>query len=179
MTKFNDIDGARVTLQWNILYDGLGNIAGICDPMLSAAGCLGNGSESLRHRRDYEHNSLGQLVAVRDPNAGAIRYWYDENGSLARKVDALNRELRYAYSSGQRLSEITVRSTDAAQAPYQYRFRYDQPNALTPPTGRPNLVGRLSHVEWPHGSEAYAYDEFGNIIHRTATLWDPTQSRRK
>ena len=180
--KYNDLgDGSPTPLVWGIGYDTLGNIRWISDPAYDldsganpAEHCHEDGSNQSPHVRCYWYNSLKQIVRLQDPHIGQVAYYYDALGNLARRVDALGQEQLFDYGPANRLAAVTAEHDASDKADYRYDFHYDETGPRN--ADATNLLGRVSWIEWPHGVDAFSYDDLGRNHRSIAALWNPSAS---
>jgi RHS repeat-associated protein len=168
IVKYNDYRSsqgttrARAELRWAFAYDPLGNVTGWTDPAGNARG--------------YAFDSLSRLTELSDPNLGPIHYEYDDANNVARRVDALAQERRFAYGPDGRLLSAHMSHDAHGRADYAYIYHYDRGDPDGPAAQATNLRGQLAWVEWPAGATYYSFDTLGREVAQTQSLWSPERS---
>ncbi len=100
-----------------------------------------------------EHDLLGRVTLVKDPNTGDIVYTYDAQGNLLTRKDARGVTTSYTYDSANRLTSLM----ELGKADTKITFSYDNTNTLY--TKANNLKGKLVSIQYPIGAEYFDYDE--------------------
>ena len=160
IAKYNDYDGAFREFRWTVSYDALGAIVGIVDPQ--------------DNPKTYWYDSLQRMTALEDPNVGRVSYTYDDAGNLIERIDALGQRKLWEHGLGNRLLAEHRRDDARGKPDYSNFYHYDAPSDLLPDAT--NLLGKLSWVQWPHGSVHYSYDEQGRLVTEAQSVWDPSRS---
>lgn len=168
--KRNRMDGADQELEWEIRYAPTGEIVAIVDP-----GGHNQDAEDARHRRHYDYDSMGRMYFLRDPSLGGLHYRYDDAGNLLERLDARGQRQRWQYGAANRLLRHTTfgRAGDQEDT---FAYHYDYPAPTSPLSSASGLLGHVSWVEFPTGTEHYSYDEQGRTTERATSLWDPSRS---
>lgn len=97
------------------------------------------------------YNNRGLRTSLSDPSMGTTTYGYDLVGNQTSRTDALNRTATFAYDS---LNRMIKKSTASGSIT---TWQYDDSKVY-------NAVGRLTKVEYAHGSnEVLEYDPLGNV----------------
>ncbi|MBN2257744.1 MAG: hypothetical protein JW704_07960, partial [Anaerolineaceae bacterium] len=125
----------------------------------------------------WEYDSLGQLIAVTDPNNRTVTYSYDTHGNRTQLVYPDGRTVSYTYDPNNRLTQVA--DWDNQTTEYSYdplgqllsvlrpndvdtSYAYDAAGQLTA-LENSSSVGSLSSYE-------YAYDQVGNRIQAEENL---------
>jgi RHS repeat-associated protein len=122
----------------------------------------------------YDTNTQ-RLQSVTHPESGQTSYTYNNDDTVATKIDAKNQKVAYTYDSYKRLTKIQRYpvSTGAEDVCQQVTFTYD-----TSTYGQ-NLWGRLATVTWGDGicgrsfTEAYSYSVGGLVLKKNlSSAWE-------
>jgi RHS repeat-associated protein len=158
----SNVKGSGVVAStWTMSYDVRGKLVSLDDPK--------------GYRRSYGYDSLGRMTSLSDPNLGPISYRYDDAERPVLRTDALGQEQASEYGSSGRLLRQVLRVPGAGgslRTEAEYSFHYDEPKADGPLSAAQNLLGRLSYVDYPVGSDYYSYDAEGRLVAQAAQLWD-------
>jgi RHS repeat-associated protein len=101
----------------------------------------------------YIYDDLGNLLSEVSPDRGTVTYTYDAAGNVKTQTDARGITVTYSYDVLNRLTSAVY--PDPAE---NLTYAYDAS------TGCIYGVGRLCTVQDAAGSNAYAYDGFGNLV---------------
>ncbi len=115
-------------------------------------------TDALTHTTVITYNSLGQKVAMDDPDMGHWQYSYDPAGNLITQTDAKGQSLTFDYDAANRLT--AKRTATGTLATYAY----DEGGTAGYALGR-----RTSMVD-ATGSSAWRYDARGRVIGNTKTI---------
>jgi RHS repeat-associated protein len=146
-----------------LLYDDLGAKAGIVD----GAGI------AKRHTLDL----LGRLVRIDDPDAGTLRFAYDDAGNLLRETDARGRTIVHTYDAANR--ELTS-TEESREAESRVSFEYDRAASCAACTHTAGRVARVTYGLGPgavgDGVDELAYDARGQGVGLARTLPMPVDA---
>ncbi len=98
-------------------------------------------------------DSLGNKLAMSDPDLGDWTYTHDAAGNLLSRTDAKGQTTTYVYDA---LGRVTTLSSPDGTV----RWYYDE-------SGHGASLGRVTRKVYPGGSERYTYDAAGNTIETT------------
>ena len=163
--KKNQQGANVVTLKWALTYDARGSIKTFKDPKA--------------YTRSYAYDGLSRLLTIADPNLGAVGFGYDDAGRTTKRVDALGQEQRIEYDIAGRVSHEQMLAPNAGgtlSVTSEYAYHYDAPAPSGPLNAPTHLVGRVSWMEYPTGTEYFSYDERGQNDRSAVTLWDGVSS---
>src|SRR5579859_2096183 len=154
-------------------YDTLGNL--LCveqhGDASSGTGCSSYPSPTANdpwRTRMFSYNSLSDLLTAYNPETGAMRYSYDDNGNLKSKAAPAPNQTgsatvttTYGYDP---LNRITAKSysdntTPAANFIYDTAIGWGNPS-LT----QTNIIGRLTEAYAAAGGSVFSYDSVGRIV---------------
>lgn len=144
-------------------------------------------SDAAGNQWTYTYNSLGWLLAATDPDSGAVRSAYFNNGLLRGRVDARNAAVVYSYDGIDRLKSLRATRTlaDAGVDSSFVTWNYDearpgmanlgQPTSMLDNSGQTSwdydLAGRRVQLTKLIGTTNYVfkegYDEGGRLKWRT------------
>lgn len=172
--KTNSRDGVLQRLVWRHDYDAAGRLVSIADPNWSPDANSPNHSD--RYRRHYYYDSVGRQTSLRDPNMGLVEFTYNDMGNLLARTDALGQRVEWEYGLANRPRERRATNHTDGSRDVVYRYHYDEPDAEGPLASGENLLGRLAYVEYPTGSDHYAYDIYGREVETARLLWNPVLS---
>ena len=128
------------------MYDGLGQITAIIDPL---------GNTALQNTYD----GWGNKILIQSAEAGTIRSVFDGNNNRVLQTDADGRSVIWRYDI---LGRQTETRHDSLNGPVQETYEYDN-------GPEDNLAGRLARVRGPFWSVEYAYNPDGKL---TLARWN-------
>jgi RHS repeat-associated protein len=121
-------------------YDALGFAAGYVDAM--------------GHAKKQEHDALGRLVRVEDPNSGTTTFTYDDAGNMIGRVDARGIAVTYGFDGLNReIERFDAANRDGTLIATQYDFSSDCELSRCP-----NTSGHITARTYPGGADFFGYD---------------------
>ncbi len=111
---------------------------------------------------NYTINALGELTSLESPDTGVKSYTYDSAGNLSSVTDANGNVVTYgAYDALNRITSVTHTGAGGA-ADFAASYTYDS---------CANGIGRLCSIaQTPGGSIGYAYDALGRVTSETRVI---------
>lgn len=144
-------------LESRLIYEPTGELRARVDPTASPGSWLaGTGSLPADQHLSYLRDTLGQIVEIRDPDAGTSTQVYDRLGRLTSSTDARGLEVRNQYDLLNRPTRIET--DDPADVPTTISY---SPDLLGP---REITDGGVSDR-----NKRFFYDDFGRA--RTIARW--------
>jgi RHS repeat-associated protein len=103
------------------------------------------------------YDSLSRRTAMSDPDMGSWIYGYDPNGNLTSQTDANNTTIKFSYDA---VNRVTLKQFPAGQ---NIQFSYDQ-------AGAGYGIGQLAGVSDASGSTSFQYDRNGKVVSQNSTV---------
>jgi RHS repeat-associated protein len=103
----------------------------------------------------YIYDGFGDAISQASPDTGTAVLYYDSDGNLTKKVDALSVTTNYTWDALDRV----LTTTYPADASENVGYTYDQTG-----TGFSFGIGRLTSLTDAAGSLTRTYDERGNML---------------
>jgi RHS repeat-associated protein len=145
----------------NYLYDGIGRLRVICDPL--APSCSMTGPDPL-HTTLLTYDTLSRVTRRSDPDRGQWTYRYRGDGAPIRQTDSRGVTTTLGYDSLYgRLKTVDWSADGIQDITYVYG---DELGASAPP----NSKGRLRSRTGPTSTLELAYDTAGRVLQRTTTI---------
>ncbi|HEV8198884.1 MAG TPA: toxin TcdB middle/N-terminal domain-containing protein, partial [Candidatus Polarisedimenticolia bacterium] len=129
-------------------YDVAGRLLEITDPM----GAMTR----------VQYDLLGRRTSLDDPHIGSWRSTYDLGSRLVEETDPQGRVTRLTWDP---LGRMTGKALADGRA---FAWRYDEGGAAA------GMIGRLTSVSDPTGTERFSYDALGRVTGATRTLFGST-----
>jgi RHS repeat-associated protein len=140
----------EIVLQFK--YNAIGELITITDP---------KGNKTIS-----EYDKLGRRIAVRQPDAGLTRFFYDPAGNVSKKITAnISKQMpdtgaiKYKYDH-ERLVEIVYPRSVQNRVNYTYGA----------PGAKHNRAGRIELVQDASGGQEYFYGPLGEVIKTIRTV---------
>ena len=151
-----DPGGGAAPLRYSYAYDALGNV-------LRERGPLG-------HEKVQTFDEAGRLVAIDDPNSGALTFELDGAGNVVSRTDDRGVTVRSDYDGAQRL---VARWDEADPEGTWARYTFDRSEACPESACRNGaglMVGAAFAGTHGEGSDWFAYDARGNRTYQARTF---------
>lgn len=147
------------------------------DDLGAKAGIVDGAGIAKRHTLDI----LGRLVRIDDPDAGTLRFSYDDAGNVLREVDGRGRAVVHRYDGANRETESFEEGREAES---KVAFTYDRAETCAKCTHTAGRVARVTYaiadgaangatdgnVSQAAGTDELGYDARGNGIALTRTI---------
>ncbi len=160
--------GGGVAQITKYVYDPLGRLQLVCDPLAASCGFAAGGGLPVaadpKHTVLIGYDTLSRRIRLVDPDRGEERFRYDGAGNLTRRTDARGWNVDYGYDALGRLGSIT---NYGYVPPYTDSLTYgDQLPVATRPS---NSMGRVATATGYLTARTYDYDAVGRTA-RVETL---------
>jgi len=132
-----------------------GSIGGYLTKTLDAHNRPLTVQDQLSHTTSYVYDGFGDVIQVASPDTGTSVFYYDADGNLTKKVDAMSVTTNLTYDALDR----RLTTTYPADTSENVSYTYDQTG-----TGFSFGIGRLTSLTDMAGSLTRAYDERGNLL---------------
>jgi RHS repeat-associated protein len=169
-----DPDGNRVSIEDGLsnttaqAFDPLNRLISTVDPLQQAIGLTYDQQDNLDSVTDprslvtgYAYDGFGRLVGQLSPDTGGTVYYLDLAGNRVAEEDA---RLLYTLRTFDALNRVTSKTFPAATAE-NIAYTYDATN------GGNFGIGRLTGYSDESGNTALTYNERGDVIRRTYTIY--------
>lgn len=149
INDYNGTNPSTANAQMVSQYDASDNVAGISDP---------SGLNTV-----YDHNGLGDLTGIHNPDTGTTLFTVDAAGNRITKTDAKGIVTTYAYDALNRATSATY-----ADASLNVAYFYDEANTVTG-CAASAPIGHLTRVVENGVTTSYCYDARGNVTDKRQT----------
>ena len=145
----------------NYLYDGMGRLQLLCDPLASPCSLAGR---DVRHTTLLTYDSLGRVTRRDDPDRGQWTYQFRGDGAPLRQTDGNGVTTAFGYDALYgRLRTVDWSANGSADVTYTYG---DELGTSAPANSR----GRLDRRAGPTSTLELAYDTSGRVSQRKTSV---------
>ena len=179
-------------------FEATGEVARAYDAAAKGVGDLDPvGYEDSSHYLEYSYDTLGRILAIRDPDAGLTQHNYDDNGNLEAVTNARGQTTTFEFDALDRLNAVhrpsfmvgtkEFRATTSSivyddtqtrrrlyevdrfdDTPHAHRYRIDYEY---------DSLGRESRRTLDALGTSLLLDTESDLLGRVTQLWYPTGSR--
>jgi RHS repeat-associated protein len=107
-------------------------------------------TDANSHETAFTYDAFGRVTETNFPSSHTETYDYDADNNLTSKTDRKAQTITYLYDALNRLTEKTYPDTTTVE------YTYD-------------LVGKVTEVNDPTGTYAFAYDNMGRLVGTTTS----------
>jgi len=110
-------------------------------------------SDSVGLIASYQYDLLGRRIEIKHREGNSRRLWYNAKGEVIRTLDSNGNDVSVQYDPSGKISVLT----DPSGSQEVYLYEGQDPGSL----------GRLSHVQYPGGSQSFLYNQLGQTTRET------------